>query len=224
MRAYRWTWSAVAGSAVLLGLVLALAASWKASLILCIAAGLCSAVLSINLRTGDGYESTGPVFRKIGSDVGGAGVLVVIVYGFGAGLGAEVLPLLAGMVITWPPLLARVHHWLNGTEPDPAEGYAEAVPAPTQRAEPDDARTHDPLEQWSTESLCHEWCRTSLQLLRITEPQATAEIAAGRARLLDELERRNPAGITTWLESGAQAFSDPRRFVSDDSANRGRQH
>jgi hypothetical protein len=59
--------------------------------------------------------------------------------------------------------------------------------------------------------------------VRITEPQATADIAAGRARLLDELERRNPAGVTTWLESGAQAFSDPRRFVSDNNANRGQQ-
>lgn len=217
MKVYRWIWSAIACLAVLLGLVLATAESLIGCLILFIITALFVGPLSVNVRAGDFDTPTKSFWRKVGSDVGGAGVLVVTTYGLGVSRGAGVLLILVAMVITSPPLVARASHWLNGTEPEPVEAPTDTdtMPGSEHRPEAADTVQQEALEQWSTESLCHEWCRTSLQLLRVTEPQATATIAAGRARLLDELERRDPAGLTNWLESGAQPFSDPRRFVRE---------
>ncbi|MGH9203486.1 MAG: hypothetical protein ACRD2A_19865, partial [Vicinamibacterales bacterium] len=132
----------------------------------------------------------------------------------------EVVPLLGGMVVTSPALVARMHHWLNGIDTDPIATSPDAVPELT--SPPNAGPAKDAMTQLSTDELCHEWCRTSLQLMRTTDPQATAMLAAGRAYLLDELERRNPVGLATWLESGPRAFSDPRRFISENGDAQGR--
>jgi hypothetical protein len=70
------------------------------------------------------------------------------------------------------------------------------------------------LPVMSTEQLCWEWRRSYLAISQATGAAQIARIAAARAGILDELERRNPAGLQRWLASGARAAGDPTRHLS----------
>ncbi|QNE16840.1 hypothetical protein F1D05_01655 [Kribbella qitaiheensis] len=73
----------------------------------------------------------------------------------------------------------------------------------------------DELRQQPTLLLCRQW-QSSYEALKI-EPVASRrlEIVRARARCLDELERRDPAGLQAWLASNASAAGDPARFLSE---------
>lgn len=68
----------------------------------------------------------------------------------------------------------------------------------------------------STPELCLAWQRTYHVLLEGTTDIPRDTIVALRGRLLDEIERRDPAGFTRWLETGARAGSDPGRYLTGD--------
>jgi hypothetical protein len=68
----------------------------------------------------------------------------------------------------------------------------------------------------SIPELCLAWRRTYLALLEVSADTPRDDIVALRERLLDEIERRDPAGFTRWLETGARAGSDPGRFLTGD--------
>jgi hypothetical protein len=65
----------------------------------------------------------------------------------------------------------------------------------------------------STPELCLAWQRTYLVLLDVSADTPRDNIVALRGRLLDEIERRDPAGFTRWLETGARAGSDPGQYL-----------
>lgn len=44
-------------------------------------------------------------------------------------------------------------------------------------------------------------------------PETHLRVVQQRQLYLDELERRNPAGLAAWLASGARAAGDPTRFI-----------
>jgi hypothetical protein len=83
--------------------------------------------------------------------------------------------------------------------PDPQVPYLMPVPA-----------------DLSIPELCLAWRRTYLALLEVSADTPRDDIVALRERLLDEIERRDPAGFTRWLETGARAGSDPGRFLTGD--------
>jgi hypothetical protein len=69
-----------------------------------------------------------------------------------------------------------------------------------------------------TGELCLAW-RRSYRVLHDLPPgteHLAGELVRARAALLDELERRDPAGFARWLDTGARAGSDPARFLVDD--------
>lgn len=68
----------------------------------------------------------------------------------------------------------------------------------------------------STPELCLAWRRTYFVLLDGTADVPREGVVALRERLLDEIERRDPAGFTRWLQTGARAGSDPSRYLTDD--------
>jgi hypothetical protein len=68
----------------------------------------------------------------------------------------------------------------------------------------------------STLELCLVWQRTYLVLLEVSADTPRDNIVALRERLLDEIERRDPAGFTRWLETGARAGSNPGRYLTGD--------
>lgn len=65
--------------------------------------------------------------------------------------------------------------------------------------------------------LCLVWRRSDEQLRRIPDGDPErGQLAALRQLLLDELERRDPAGFHRWLDDGAMTGTDPLPFLRPD--------
>ncbi|MCW2510514.1 MAG: conserved rane protein of unknown function [Modestobacter sp.] len=88
--------------------------------------------------------------------------------------------------------------------PAPLTGGLESAPAP--------------VAVLSTSVLVSEWSRTTAALASRLEPAVRQAIVRRRHELLDELERRDPAGFARWLAAGAAGQSDPATFVRGDRA------
>ena len=65
----------------------------------------------------------------------------------------------------------------------------------------------------STPQLCVAWRRSYWLLHDLPQGPARCDVVAIREAILDELERRDPAGFQQWLQAGARAGSDPRRYL-----------
>lgn len=61
--------------------------------------------------------------------------------------------------------------------------------------------------------LCRAWRSSYVGLERAGTAASRVRIVRARSVLLDELERRHPAAVRAWLESGARAASGPERHV-----------
>lgn len=66
----------------------------------------------------------------------------------------------------------------------------------------------------STAELCLQWQATYSSLRDASTPAARLRIVEIRQRCLDELERRDPAGLSAWLASTASAGGDPSRYLN----------
>ena len=75
-----------------------------------------------------------------------------------------------------------------------------------------------PVSVMSVPALGEEWVRSSAELARVRDARTRQELVHRRQEALDELERRDPAGFTRWLEGGATVDSDPAAYVSGDPA------
>ncbi|WP_198597973.1 hypothetical protein [Blastococcus atacamensis] len=80
-------------------------------------------------------------------------------------------------------------------------------------APPMPARAVDAL---STSDLAEEWLRSGSALQGRLTPAALQGLVARRALLLDELERRDPAGFARWMAAGPVAGADPAGFVRSE--------
>lgn len=92
---------------------------------------------------------------------------------------------------------------------------AAAPPAPTPVLMPVTGSVPIPADL-TTPQLCVAWQRTYLVLLSLPAGDPRGEVVALRARLLDEIESRDPDGFTRWLDTGARAGSDPGRYLAGD--------
>ncbi|WBQ08300.1 hypothetical protein [Kribbella sp. CA-293567] len=69
----------------------------------------------------------------------------------------------------------------------------------------------------STADICREWQETYTALNTVNST-ARLRIVMTRQRCLDELERRDPAGLNAWLSSSmASAGGNPRPFLSTNA-------
>ena len=127
-------------------------------------------------------------------------VVLMTVTGFLIAVGAAVLIRLLGLgaLVMFGVLLA--------TSPPAIRLYGERV----RRGKMPDATV-------STRQLCREWLDSYDELNRAPTSKARLRVVMARQRCLDELERRDPAGLQAWLASSASAGSDPRRFLTDSS-------
>ena len=73
-----------------------------------------------------------------------------------------------------------------------------------------------PVHRLSSRSLGEEWLRTSALLDASPEPATREAVAARRGSVLDELERRDPAGFARWLAHGTDRGSNPAEFVGEE--------
>ncbi|MGY2064639.1 hypothetical protein [Blastococcus sp. SYSU DS0619] len=67
-----------------------------------------------------------------------------------------------------------------------------------------------------TAALGEEWLRTGTALQGSLAPAARQRIVSRRAQVLDELERRDPAGFARWLAAGPLRGGDPAGFVRSE--------
>jgi hypothetical protein len=91
-------------------------------------------------------------------------------------------------------------------------------PAPTFRiGSAGSARTIlPPVRFVSSRSLGEEWLRTTALLDASPEPLISEAVAARRALVLDELERRDPEGFARWLAHGTDRGSNPAEFLREE--------
>lgn len=79
------------------------------------------------------------------------------------------------------------------------------------------------IHRLSTEKLCQAWCASYLVLMERSARTATSEVLATvqeRQRYLDELERRDAAGLAAWFASGARVASNPLPYFAQGRAHR----
>jgi hypothetical protein len=72
------------------------------------------------------------------------------------------------------------------------------------------------LGDLTTQALCATWQRSYFAMLDAPACPGRYATVRLRERLLDELERRDPAGFARWLQTGARAGSDPGRYLASD--------
>lgn len=75
-----------------------------------------------------------------------------------------------------------------------------------------------PVGSLSTEALGREWLLSTSVLGSLVDTGTRQSIVRRRQQLLDELERRDPAGFARWLAAGPRPGSDPATFLHGDAA------
>jgi len=71
----------------------------------------------------------------------------------------------------------------------------------------------DSVDRLGIDELCRRWCATFHAVLH-TDPSRAARIVGMRQVYLDEMERRDPAGLRAWLMSDPHAGGSPERFLA----------
>lgn len=146
--------------------------------------------------------------RRAGLRIGAfvtAGWLVVTGLALVAGPATGII--IAAMLLTAPlPWLWRATR--TGGRTAPAEHHEEQSDTlPTAAVA---------LGDLTTPALCATWQRSYFAMLDVPPCPARYATVRMRERLLDELERRDPAGFARWLQTGARAGSDPGRYLASD--------
>lgn len=145
-----------------------------------------------------------------------AGVVVVVALAVGA----------AAVLLTWGareavrtarPARRRTPAGGAGQAPPrlPAHLSARHAAHPSVRAA---ALARPPVGDLSLDELGREWQRTAAALAAATDPAARELLVRRRQEALDELERRDPAGVARWLSRGATVDGDPARHLRGDQA------
>ena len=102
----------------------------------------------------------------------------------------------------------------------PAALFARRTLRPVQAAAtalPVSAEVRSPaLATLSTPELCLAWRRSYLALGELPTGPTRSELVTLRQSMLDEIERRDPAGFHRWLDAGARAGGDPGRYLAAD--------
>jgi hypothetical protein len=232
MRIYRVSWLIFCGIIGLLGLIVAFTWSLTVIIMVLVCAVLTGWVVAVVALDPDDTTRPPRDKRRIAArsaGLTGAGALAFI--GMGTLLGPPTAVLLLAVTAGGSPyVISRCVHWLR------EHGHlAEPAPRPSP-PNPDDRTPLPPpagippvesdglpaprvvLSSLTDDALCLAW-RVSFSALRRAESQAQRlSIIEERRAYLDEIERRNAAGLAAWLASGPRAAGDPSRFVLGDGA------
>ena len=118
----------------------------------------------------------------------------------------------------------RARHDLTGSSRDgasrgPRPGARETGPGSTGLR-----RAVLALPDLDVDALCAAWRRSYFQLLDARPSPVAAEVAHYRQCILDEIDHRDPYGLSRWLASGPRAAGNPLPFLQgltapDDAPN-----
>lgn len=150
----------------------------------------------------------------------GAGVLLVLLCGFSV-LTAVAIPLLGVVLVTCPHTVTRFRRLL-GAARTPSAGQLDALAHAFAYASPVyvPVQPLTELARLTDEQLCQEWRASYLVLQERTSAAEIIETVEERQRYLDELERRDPGGLTAWLASGARAGGNPLPYLAENRSGR----
>ncbi len=148
-----------------------------------------------------------------------SGLAATAATGLVGALGATGLVVVLLLTLTSPALTTRVlGRWralVNA--PDVTEPSARSGPARPSQAELD-LRTMKPTQDLGTlddVALCLAWRRSFLLLEAAHTVADRVVVVEQRQRYLDELQRRCPQGLASWLGSGARASGNPLPYLGD---------
>lgn len=77
-----------------------------------------------------------------------------------------------------------------------------------------EVESQEELESLSDDELCRRWRRSFTALSQAADGALPLDVVRARQLYLDELERRHPAELRTWLASGARAAGNPLPYLS----------
>jgi hypothetical protein len=227
MRIYRSVWLASCTAFVMLGLLVGLAvspaavgaASFWATIVGATVAFAVSFDGDIELGSGRGeFVLRGAALGV--SVVAGAPGLVVA-------LGAHFFVVVLLLTVSSPPMLGRCLRWLHSAPWPSAEQFGAAMTAAAwaspgcapmvSDAPSESARLAGALQRLSDEELCQRWQRSCGELAAQSSVIARIGAVEERRGLLEELERRNPAGYVAWIISEAPRSATLLGHLSDMS-------
>src|SRR6266540_2730398 len=139
-----------------------------------------------------------------------SGLAAIAAYGFGRLIGPATVVLAVVLVLTAPPLVGFVVRRVAAD----SSGRTEVVPGLSTSSWTVASRaTASPLANLTDAALCAAWTRSCRSLREATPAEALRYVVV-RQQCLDELERRDPAGLRAWLESAASPAGDPRPYIA----------
>lgn len=211
---YQRLWSATAGATVGLGCVCGLLAwgTW-----LWVYAVLAVAMLALLLAP----HGDAPGVRRPGRSAVRLVAVVVAAAGLTTALGWAGLGWVLLITAAHPAVGGRLARNLERDTP----AVATSSRAPTTLAEagrgvapPVESRlaqlpAAEVVASLDDEALCQAWRRSFVHLSACRLPSRRLELVSLRQIYLDELGRRHPAAVDSWLASGARAASNPMPFL-----------
>lgn len=161
----------------------------------------------------------------------GAGLtaLVALVqFSVALAVGCLIVTTLSGPPALWALRASLRHSRTRGATPpdylDSKTSHLEAATGRQWRGQPPasgpntwdwaDAVDDAVLGALSPTELCWAWQTSYARLMQAPDVGARAAIAGCRQRYLDELERRDAAGLGNWFHAGARAASSPKRYLT----------
>lgn len=210
MQRYHSAWSTVCALAGVLGLLVAFErlGLTAAATVYVLSAALVAALAAAIERHGTPTPWHSAV--RVGI-VGGA--ISLATFGAVFLLGSAGILVLVAAIVFSPSVLQRLRpfytrHGGRLRRPGPA--------APPHPVAPDlHTAEASPPESMSDEALCEAWRRSYSVLQRSGSLTTHLLVVEQRQRYLDELERRNPSGLSGWLSSDPHAAGDPAQYIVD---------
>jgi hypothetical protein len=184
-------WMLVAAVTATVGVWVALQ-TWPALALL--GAFACAAMVGGSLA--EAVRQRGRTRLRVLLDAGLAGIAAIAAAGLLGLFGTWGILGIAFLAVTCPPLWVAA---LGRRKRSPTP-----VPTPQVPTEPRLLDDH---------ALCGAWRKSFTMLEHPTSPARHLWVVQQRQLLLDELERRNPTGLSAWLASGAQAAGDPAPYI-----------
>ncbi len=170
--------------------------------------------LAVGCLTWGKVRETEPARRRIQPGeaglmaAAGAGVGVLAVSGLVVLAGAPTAILITGLLVSAAVCAALVRTGRVRLRRRPAASTAHAAGRPVVTVAP-----LRPVSTLTTEALGREWLLSTSVLGTLVDVATRQSIVRRRQDLLDELERRNPAGFALWLADGRPG-SDPAPYLS----------
>jgi hypothetical protein len=220
MKLYKAAWLIVCAAVGLVGVSVMLLLSPPAFVFLFLSFGIVAIVVTQAVSGRSDMGSRRERLRRLITAALIAGTAAGAFVGLAVILGAGVLLLVACLVVSSPTIVHAYGRWLASTSGDGVR-HLDAIARAISYA---GAPTWTPVQpvlgprSLSDQQLRQTWQNSYLTLQERPTVSRAMAIVEERAMQLAEFERRNPAGFTMWLASGASAAGIPLTYLVERRA------